>query len=257
MRVCYNCETISTHLPASDAANVSNTYTSISNPDLSTVAASNISTTATNHLSTPINSNTTSEPSSNDIKQSPIQKDATSNHPESNQQLLTNTIPPATISNDKFLAAIFFFKLEKTTPVLLFSGATLEEKPITVIYMDARVDDHPIKLILNSGSTNSIITRQLMDQLDCRVDCAASACIITADSTTKTPIGEIDDFPFEINGLVTLIKVLEPLIELEEKEKKPTWEAYQVSWTEDNHSELLPILSWDDKRKKKEEEELT
>ncbi|KAG9289425.1 hypothetical protein G9A89_007986 [Geosiphon pyriformis] len=129
-------------------------------------------------------------------------EDATSNKLKSNQQLLTNTIPPTTISNDKFLAAIFSFELKETTPILLFSRATFEEKPITVIYTDARVDGYPIKLILDSGSAGSIITRQLMDQLGCQVDQAASARIITADGATKTPISKINDIMTPIKVLV-------------------------------------------------------
>ncbi|KAG9295505.1 hypothetical protein G9A89_013534 [Geosiphon pyriformis] len=236
-----------------------------------------------------------------------------SNNTEPNQHVLTNTISLATISSNEFLAAIFSFELEENTTIPLFSGAALEKKPITAMYMDARVDSYPIKLILDSGSAGSIITRQLMDQLDCRVDQAVSARIITADGTTKTPISEIDDFPFEVNSIMTPIKVLvmeatqyqalvgndwlskanatldwntqelqltyqdqyirvpatcghfktppreKLLIELEEEKKKPTWEAYQVSWTDEEHNELPPILSWDDnnKEKGKQKEELT
>ncbi|KAG9288277.1 hypothetical protein G9A89_021308 [Geosiphon pyriformis] len=91
----------------------------------------------------------------------------TSNNLEPNQkQPLISNIPPATISNNKFLAAIFSFKLKETTPVLLFSKATLEEKLITTIYINVKVDGHSIKLILDSGLADSIITRQLMNQLD-------------------------------------------------------------------------------------------
>ncbi|KAG9293740.1 hypothetical protein G9A89_019077 [Geosiphon pyriformis] len=97
-------------------------------------------------------------------------EDATSNNTESNQHVPTNTIPSAIISSDKFLAAIFPFELEENTPLPLFSGAALKEKPITAIYTDVRVDSHLIKLILNSGSAGSIITRQLMEQLGCQVD---------------------------------------------------------------------------------------
>ncbi|KAG9302189.1 hypothetical protein G9A89_020623 [Geosiphon pyriformis] len=108
-------------------------------------------------------------------------------------------------------------------------------KPITAMYTNAKVDGQAIKLILDS------------------VDCAASARIITANGTTKTPIGEIDNFPIEVNGIIVPIKVLvmeatqyqafivpaicehfkttttAPLIEFEKKEKKPIWEVYQVS----------------------------
>ncbi|KAG9302699.1 hypothetical protein G9A89_005173 [Geosiphon pyriformis] len=47
-----------------------------------------------------------------------------------------------------------------------------------------------------------------MDQLGHQVDCAASAKIIIADRTTKTPIGEIDNFLIEVNGIIVPIKVL-------------------------------------------------
>ncbi|KAG9301762.1 hypothetical protein G9A89_003309 [Geosiphon pyriformis] len=52
----------------------------------------------------------------------------------------------------------------------LFSEAALEEKPIMAMYTDTK--------------------------------------IITADGATKTPIGEIDDFPIEVNNIIVLIKVL-------------------------------------------------
>ncbi|KAG9287769.1 hypothetical protein G9A89_017364 [Geosiphon pyriformis] len=184
------------------ATNLSTANISIS--DSSATATSNISTAATNHLSTPTNSNTNPKPSLNDIRsamvvyqlipsllnppsrshtrhldtsciQNPnsqhylsllvIPEDATSNNTKSNQHIPTNTIPSATISSNKSLAAIFLFKLEENTPIPLFSRAALKEKPITAMYTDARVDSYPIKLILDSGSAGSIITRQLMDQL--------------------------------------------------------------------------------------------
>ncbi|KAG9287702.1 hypothetical protein G9A89_004105 [Geosiphon pyriformis] len=49
------------------------------------------------------------------------------------------------------------------------------------------------------------------------------------------------------------------LIKLEEEKEKPTWEAYQVLWADEEHNELLPILSWDDsnKGKGKQKEEFT
>ncbi|KAG9303263.1 hypothetical protein G9A89_013589 [Geosiphon pyriformis] len=185
----------------------------------------------------------------------------------------TNTISPATISSDKSLAAIFSFELKENTTIPLFSGATLEKKPITTMYMDARVDGHLIKLILDSGSAGSIITRQLMDQL--------------ADGVTKTPIGKIDDFPFEVNGIVTPIKVLvmeatqyqalvgndwlskaNAMLDWNTQELQLTYQgqhirvlatSYQVLWADEEHNELLSILFWDDnyQKKEKQKKELT
>ncbi|KAG9301057.1 hypothetical protein G9A89_015793 [Geosiphon pyriformis] len=82
------------------------------------------------------------------------------------KQLLTNILP-AIVMEDESLAAIFSFEIKELTETPLFSEAALEEKPITVIYTDAKIDNQSIKLILDSGLASSIITRQLMDQLDC------------------------------------------------------------------------------------------
>ncbi|KAG9287799.1 hypothetical protein G9A89_017394 [Geosiphon pyriformis] len=76
------------------------------------------------------------------------------------------------------------------------------------MYTDAKVDSQYIKLILDSRSAGSIITKQLIDQLGYRVDRAASTRIITANEATKTPIDEIDDFFFKINGIIVPIKIL-------------------------------------------------
>ncbi|KAG9294460.1 hypothetical protein G9A89_001965 [Geosiphon pyriformis] len=190
-------------------------------------------------------------------------EDASTNNPAfAQKQLLTSNIPPVTITEDESLATIFPFKFKETTAMLLFSGAALEAKPITIMYTDVKVEGQFIKLILDS------------------VDQAASARIITTDEATKTPIGEIDNFPFEVNGIMTLIKVLvmevtqyqalvatcghfktppreKLLIKLEEKKEKPTWKAYQVFWADADHNKLLLIFSWNDNPKEKQKEELT
>ncbi|KAG9287215.1 hypothetical protein G9A89_008845 [Geosiphon pyriformis] len=77
-----------------------------------------------------------------------------------------------------------------------------------VLYTDVKVGEIDIKLILDSRSASSIITKQLMDQLDCQIDCAATIWIITADGNTKTPIEEINNFLFEINEIQISTKVL-------------------------------------------------
>ncbi|KAG9287264.1 hypothetical protein G9A89_008894 [Geosiphon pyriformis] len=90
-------------------------------------------------------------------------KDASSNNLETNQKLLISNILPATITEDKSLAAIFPFKIKELSATSLFNRAVFEKKPITAMYTDTKVDGHAIKLILNSGSIGSIITRQLID----------------------------------------------------------------------------------------------
>ncbi|KAG9286818.1 hypothetical protein G9A89_012368 [Geosiphon pyriformis] len=186
------------------------------------------------------------------------------------------------VTENKSLAVIFSFKLEETINPPLFSRATLEEKPITVMYTDVKVDSHSIKLILDSGSAGSIITRQLMDQLGHQVNCAASIRIITADGATKTPIREINNFPIEVNSIIVPIKVL--IMEATQyqalignnwlsslarmantHEYQPCVAtsspspSYQVLWTNVDHNELLPIFVWDnnDNEKKKQRKKST
>ncbi|KAG9307779.1 hypothetical protein G9A89_023344 [Geosiphon pyriformis] len=120
-----------------------------------------------------------------------------------------NNIPPATITKNTILAAIFLFDIDNLNTHSLFSRAAInQDKPIMALYTDVRVGGIDIKLILDSGSAGSIITKQFMDQLGRQVDYAATAQIITADRNTKTLIGEIDNFPFEINGIQIPTKVL-------------------------------------------------
>ncbi|KAG9306138.1 hypothetical protein G9A89_016042 [Geosiphon pyriformis] len=57
---------------------------------------------------------------------------------------LTNNILLAVSTKNKLLATIFPFDFDKITPVLLFSRAILNTKPITAMYTDAKVDGIPI-----------------------------------------------------------------------------------------------------------------
>ncbi|KAG9288905.1 hypothetical protein G9A89_019527 [Geosiphon pyriformis] len=124
-----------------------------------------------------------------------------------NSSKLSQTIPPAVATEDSSLAAIFPFELEENEA--MFSGAALDEKcSITAMYMEATVNNTPIKLILDNGSAGSIVMLQLVNQLGFKVDRAVTSQIITADGSTKLPYGEIDSFPFEINGIVIPTKVL-------------------------------------------------
>ncbi|KAG9304199.1 hypothetical protein G9A89_019761 [Geosiphon pyriformis] len=195
-------------------------------------------------------------------------EDATPSNLKTNPiQKLTSNISLAMVTENETLTAIFSFEFKKTTPVPLFSGAALKEKPIIAMYTDAKVDDHSIKLILDSGLAGNIIMQKLINQLGRQVDRAASAHIITTNEMTKTPIGKIDDFPFEINGIIIPIKVLhtrtlatcghfkpsnaQPLIEFKKETRKSIWEAYQVLWANQDHNELPPEEKDNGKRKGK------
>ncbi|KAG9290851.1 hypothetical protein G9A89_011000 [Geosiphon pyriformis] len=300
---------------------ISSANLSINGPNLSATTTGNISTTTTNNLSTPNDSDfitkLTSQRSpktknhaakleiidgSSSANSQPLQLNRilsmkfghqespkpkfpelfNNQKPTQKQQTCTSNILPATVTNNELLNAIFPFELEESSNMPLFSGAALEEKPITAMYTDVKIDGHHIKLILDS---------------------AASARIIMADRVTKTPISKIHDLPIKINSIIVLIKVFvmeatqyqalvgndwlskinttldwntqelqlipamcghfkatnttASLINFEEKKPKPTWEAYQVLWADKEHNKLPPILSWNNNGKEKQTNELT
>ncbi|KAG9295169.1 hypothetical protein G9A89_006150 [Geosiphon pyriformis] len=81
------------------------------------------------------------------------------------------TIPPARIAENTNLSDIFPFKFEANElSFLLSSVAANDQKAITAIYIEVETEGKPIHLILDSGSTGSIITYQLMQQLKRNVD---------------------------------------------------------------------------------------
>ncbi|KAG9301330.1 hypothetical protein G9A89_018002 [Geosiphon pyriformis] len=118
-------------------------------------------------------------------------------------------IPPAQIAQNTNLLDIFPFEFEANeSPFLLSNAAANEQKAITAMYTKATVEGKPIRLILDSGLAGSIITYQLMQQLQRTVDRPAQTVIVIADSIKKTPVGEIDNFPFTINEIIIPVKVL-------------------------------------------------
>ncbi|KAG9287461.1 hypothetical protein G9A89_023833 [Geosiphon pyriformis] len=88
-----------------------------------------------------------------------IPENILSNNWELNQnKLLISNILSATITNNELLAVIFSFEFEEPSQTLLFSRAVLKEKPITIMYTNAKINGQAIKLILNSGLIGNIIT---------------------------------------------------------------------------------------------------
>ncbi|KAG9302901.1 hypothetical protein G9A89_022317 [Geosiphon pyriformis] len=87
------------------------------------------------------------------------------------------------IAENANLSDIFPFEFEANeSPFLLSNAAANEQKAITAMYTEAEVEGKPIRLILD--------------------------IIVTADGMKKTPVGEIDNFPFTLDGITIPVKVL-------------------------------------------------
>ncbi|KAG9305226.1 hypothetical protein G9A89_002381 [Geosiphon pyriformis] len=200
------------------------------------------------------------------------------NRTENSFNKLSQTIPPAVATKDNSLVAIFSFELEENEA--MFSGAALDKKcPIIAMYTEATIKNTPIKLILDSGSTRSIIMLQLVNQLGFKVDCAVMSQIITANGSTKLSHGEINSFPFEVNDIVIPTKTTQellinynghqarilatcshfqkpstnqrPTFEFEKNSVLPVIKTYQLSWIDDQRTGLLAVLTWTSKQRSK------
>ncbi|KAG9292283.1 hypothetical protein G9A89_009095 [Geosiphon pyriformis] len=111
---------------------------------------------------------------------------------QQNPSYTPTTIPPARIAENANLSDIFPFEFEANeSPFLLSNAAANEQKAITAMYTEAEVEGKTIRLILDSRSAGSIITYQLIQQLK-----------------KNTPVGEIDNFPFILDGITIPVKVL-------------------------------------------------
>ncbi|KAG9296268.1 hypothetical protein G9A89_014860 [Geosiphon pyriformis] len=141
------------------------------------------------------------------------------------------TIPPARIAENANFSDIFPFEFEANeSPFLLSNAAANEQKAITAMYTEAEAEEKPIHLILDSGSVRSIITYQLMQQLKKNVNQSAQTVIVTTDGIKKTPVGEIDNFPFTLDGITISVKY-QALVEndwLQKANAKLDWETQEL-----------------------------
>ncbi|KAG9292781.1 hypothetical protein G9A89_006342 [Geosiphon pyriformis] len=97
------------------------------------------------------------------------------------------TILPAQIAENANLSDIFPFEFEANeSPFLLSNAVANKQKAITAMYTEA----------------------ELMQQLKRNVDRPVQTVIVTADGMKKTSVGEIDNFPFILDGITIPVKVL-------------------------------------------------
>ncbi|KAG9295291.1 hypothetical protein G9A89_021222 [Geosiphon pyriformis] len=142
-----------------------------------------------------------------------------------------NTILLAQILQNANLSDIFPFEFEANeSPFLLSNAAVNEQKAITAMYTKAEVEGKPIRLILDNRSAKSIITYQLIQQLQRTVDRPAQTVIVTADGIKKTPVEEIDNFPFTIDGITIPVKVLYSNLK-----RKKNYQPLKPLWFLDQH----------------------
>ncbi|KAG9285907.1 hypothetical protein G9A89_013332 [Geosiphon pyriformis] len=105
---------------------------------------------------------------------------------QQNPSYTPTTIPPARITENTNLSDIFSFEFKANkSPFLLSNAVANEQKAIMAMYTEAKVERKTICLILDTQTV-----------------------IVTADGMKKTSVGEIDNFPFTLDGITIPVKVL-------------------------------------------------
>ncbi|KAG9284879.1 hypothetical protein G9A89_003802 [Geosiphon pyriformis] len=189
------------------------------------------------------------------------------------QDFYHTALSKARIAENANLSDIFPFEFEANeSPFLLSNAVTNEQKAITAMYTEAEVEGKTICLILDSGSAGSIIIYQLMQQLKRNVDQPAQTIIVIADDIKKTSIGEIDNFPFTLDGITIPVKVLTekpknynssikdniteypllvkaPVFEFEEEKEKPIVKTFMAlestsNWAEETEQMYFATKSY-------------
>ncbi|KAG9301737.1 hypothetical protein G9A89_003283 [Geosiphon pyriformis] len=182
---------------------------------------------------------------------------------QQNPSYTLTTILLARITENANLSDIFPFEFEANeSPFLLSNAAVNEQKAIMAMYTEAEVEGKTIRLILDSGSTRSIITYQLMQQLKRNVDRPAQTVIITTDDIKKTPVEEINNFPFTLDRITIPVKVLvsatcstfnkhsekAPAFEFKPEKEKPLIETFMAlgstsNWSDETEQEHFTLHS--------------
>ncbi|KAG9289875.1 hypothetical protein G9A89_015455 [Geosiphon pyriformis] len=202
-------------------------------------------------------------PEEQDFYHTALSEDRTAAQQQQNPSYTPTTIPPARITENTNLSDIFSFEFKANESLFLLSNAaTNKQKAITAMYTEAEIERKTIHLILDSGFARSIITYQLMQQLKKNVDQPAQTVIVTADGMKKTPVGEIDNFPFTLDGITIPVKVLiidapqyQALVEndwLQKANANLNWETQELTISyQRQHAQVPAICGTFNKRSEK------
>ncbi|CAG8787525.1 13037_t:CDS:1, partial [Acaulospora morrowiae] len=78
----------------------------------------------------------------------------------------------------------------------------------TALYCTATVYGHKIPLIIDSGSSGSVVTMQLLEKLKVKPERSSTINMINVHGESKRALGEISNFPFNVEGVEVPINVI-------------------------------------------------
>ena len=75
------------------------------------------------------------------------------------------------------------------------------------LYCDAYIDGNPIYLIVDTGSTGSLISKKFLDWLGRKIDTPSTINMVDVNGGKKRSLGKVKDLPINIKGTIIPIDV--------------------------------------------------
>jgi hypothetical protein len=82
-----------------------------------------------------------------------------------------------------------------------------EQKAMDAVYCDAHVDNHPIYLIVDTGSTGSLVSKGFLDKLKRTIDGPSNINMVDVNGGKKRSLGKVKNFPINIKGTIIPVDV--------------------------------------------------
>ena len=80
-----------------------------------------------------------------------------------------------------------------------------DQKAVDAVYCDAYMDNTPIYLIVDTGSTSSVISKPFLDSIGRKIDEPSTINMMDINGGKKRSLGKVKNLPINIKGTYILI----------------------------------------------------
>ena len=81
------------------------------------------------------------------------------------------------------------------------------QKTVNAVYCDAYIDNNPIYLIVDTGSTSSVISKSFLNSIERTIDEPSSINMVDINGGKKRSLGKVKNLPINIKGVTIPIDV--------------------------------------------------
>jgi len=115
--------------------------------------------------------------------------------------------------------------------------STVEKEAVAAMRCDAKIDGHSIELLLDSGASESIVTKQFLKKIKRKIDWQIKVALVGINGEKTRPLGEVVDLPIKIqNNIIPVNAVVTEATD------------YDVLVGNDWLTKCEAVLSWPDER---------